>query len=178
MPNTIYHKHHIIPRHAGGSDDQSNLIKLTVEQHALAHLALYEKHNRLQDLIAYKALSGQISGEEARRLAVSAALTGKKQTKEHVKKRVAARMKTNPTPTKGMTLPKWTDERSNKFKKSMKELYANKDGSRLGAITTDETKKLQSQAALNRPRINCEHCGESVQLATYARYHGAKCKHR
>ena len=29
---TLYHKHHIIPKHMGGTDDPSN--KLTVEEHA------------------------------------------------------------------------------------------------------------------------------------------------
>ena len=55
MSNTIYtHKHHIIPRHAGGSDDPSNLIELTVEEHALAHKKLFEKHNKIQDRISYR----------------------------------------------------------------------------------------------------------------------------
>ena len=31
------HKHHIIPRHMGGTDDPSNLIELTIEEHAEAH---------------------------------------------------------------------------------------------------------------------------------------------
>ena len=39
---TITHKHHIVPRHMGGTDDESNLVELTVEEHALAHLFLYE----------------------------------------------------------------------------------------------------------------------------------------
>ena len=36
------HMHHIIPRHAGGTDDLSNLVELTIEQHAEAHRKLYE----------------------------------------------------------------------------------------------------------------------------------------
>jgi hypothetical protein len=31
---TIYHKHHIIPKHMGGTDDLSNIAKLTIEEHA------------------------------------------------------------------------------------------------------------------------------------------------
>ena len=37
------HKHHIIPRHAGGSNDPDNSVYLTVEEHAEAHKKLYEK---------------------------------------------------------------------------------------------------------------------------------------
>ena len=61
---TIYHKHHIIPKHMGGSDDPSNLIKLTIEDHAKAHLKLYEEHGRYQDLMAWKGLSGIIPKQE------------------------------------------------------------------------------------------------------------------
>ena len=66
----ITHKHHIVPRHAGGTDDKSNLVELTVEEHADAHRKLYEQYGRQGDYIAWKALSGQISGAEAQRLAV------------------------------------------------------------------------------------------------------------
>lgn len=58
------HKHHIVPRHKGGTDDPSNLIELTVEEHAQAHLELFLSEGRWQDEIAYKALSGLIDKEE------------------------------------------------------------------------------------------------------------------
>ena len=45
--NTIYHVHHIVPRHMGGTDDPSNLIKLTIEEHAEAHKKLWEKHGNI-----------------------------------------------------------------------------------------------------------------------------------
>ena len=58
------HIHHIIPRHAGGSDDPSNLIELTVEEHAEAHRVLFEKHGRKEDGLAWKGLAGIIGKEE------------------------------------------------------------------------------------------------------------------
>jgi hypothetical protein len=58
------HKHHIIPRHAGGTDDPSNIIELTVEEHAEAHRLLFEQHGRWEDRVAWKALSGHIGKEE------------------------------------------------------------------------------------------------------------------
>lgn len=33
-------KHHIIPRHLGGTDNKSNLVKLTAREHFIAHLLL------------------------------------------------------------------------------------------------------------------------------------------
>jgi len=67
MSNTIYHSHHIVPRHMGGTDDKSNLVKLTVEEHAEAHRKLYEEHNKLEDKLAWKMLEGQaMMGENLR----------------------------------------------------------------------------------------------------------------
>jgi len=49
----------------GGSDDPSNLIELTIEEHAQAHLDLYNEHGWHQDLVAYRMLLGQIDKAEA-----------------------------------------------------------------------------------------------------------------
>lgn len=62
----IYHMHHIIPKHMGGSNEKSNLIKLTVQEHAEAHRKLWEEHNKQEDYIAWKALSGQMSMDQAK----------------------------------------------------------------------------------------------------------------
>ena len=58
------HKHHIIPRHMGGSDDPSNLIELTVEEHAEAHKKLFEEHGCWQDYLAWHGLSKMIPRDE------------------------------------------------------------------------------------------------------------------
>jgi hypothetical protein len=58
------HKHHIIPRHAGGSDHPSNLVELTVSEHAEAHKLLWEQYGRWQDKTAWMALSNQIGKQD------------------------------------------------------------------------------------------------------------------
>lgn len=58
------HKHHIIPKHMGGSDDPSNLIELSVEEHSQAHLKLYEQYGKKEDLCAYYMLSGKSQDPE------------------------------------------------------------------------------------------------------------------
>lgn len=58
------HKHHIIPRHVGGTNDPSNLIELTIEEHSLAHKLLYEQHGRWQDRVAWLSLAGIMKDEE------------------------------------------------------------------------------------------------------------------
>jgi hypothetical protein len=61
----IMHKHHLIPRHAGGTDDKSNIIKVNIAMHAFLHKMLYEEHGRWQDEVAYKNLAGVISNQDA-----------------------------------------------------------------------------------------------------------------
>lgn len=56
--------HHIIPKHAGGTNDPSNLISLTVEEHADAHRILYEQYGRIEDKVAWLSLTGAISKQE------------------------------------------------------------------------------------------------------------------
>jgi hypothetical protein len=81
----ITHKHHIIPRHIGGTDDPNNIIKLTIEEHAEAHRILYETHRRMEDYFAWKGLSGQIGKDEI--LTELAKLQkGKKRSKEFCEK--------------------------------------------------------------------------------------------
>lgn len=58
------HKHHIIPKHLGGSDEESNLVELTIEEHAEAHKKLYEKYGRWEDKLAWQGLAGLVTKEE------------------------------------------------------------------------------------------------------------------
>lgn len=60
----IYHKHHIIPKHKGGTDDSSNLVMLTIEEHAEAHRKLWEQDGDEYDRIAWLGLSGMIGKDE------------------------------------------------------------------------------------------------------------------
>ena len=62
--NMKTHKHHIIPKHIGGTNAPSNLIELSIEDHAEAHRILYEKHGRWQDRVAWLSLSGIMKDEE------------------------------------------------------------------------------------------------------------------
>ena len=44
----------------GGSDDPSNLIEFSIEEHAEAHRQLFEKYGKWQDEIAWKSLAGML----------------------------------------------------------------------------------------------------------------------
>lgn len=51
----------------GGTDDPSNLIKLSVEEHAKAHKLLYEKYGKIEDKLAWLGLDKMIGQDEKMR---------------------------------------------------------------------------------------------------------------
>jgi len=60
------HKHHIVPRHSGGTDDISNLTYLTVREHILAHRLLWRIHRNPNDLRAMHMLGVKLTSEQRR----------------------------------------------------------------------------------------------------------------
>jgi len=154
---TYYHKHHIIPKHAGGTDDPSNLVRLTVEEHAEAHRLLFEEHGRWQDKVAWQALSGRIGKEEAIRL--TQVNSGYERTPEH-RKMVSERNKGyKHTPEAIAKIAKRSQERAKSGQ------YHNKEA-------VDKLRK----AYYNQPKLTCPHCGIKMIRNLYSRYHGDKCR--
>jgi NUMOD3 motif len=67
---TIYHDHHFVPRHSGGTDDPSNIVRVTVAEHVAFHYERWVVTGDRFDEIAWKALAGQITMSEASRRAI------------------------------------------------------------------------------------------------------------
>jgi hypothetical protein len=76
-----YHLHHIVPRHAGGTNDPENLIRVTVEQHAELHFARYLQYGEMGDWMAFHSLSGQMNTQEV--ILQKASLGGQITTTKH-----------------------------------------------------------------------------------------------
>ena len=53
------HVHHIVPKYAGGTNDPNNLVRLTIEDHAIAHMVRYKIYGDYRDKLAWMGLSGQ-----------------------------------------------------------------------------------------------------------------------
>lgn len=58
------HKHHIIPKHRGGTNDPSNLIEISITQHAMFHFCEWQLHGKRADYVAWKRLVGNLKDEE------------------------------------------------------------------------------------------------------------------
>jgi len=138
------HIHHILPQYLGGTDDPSNLIELTVEEHAEAHRLLYEQHGNWQDYCAWQALSGRIGQEEILRMKQGMANKGRKRTPEQIERiKEAARKRVE----RHKANPEWwaeVNQRRSKSKKKYKftkQHIENWKESRKGYTHSEETKK-------------------------------------
>jgi len=60
------HKHHIIPRHAGGGEDESNFTYLSIRQHIAAHFLLWKIHGMVNDLRSMHMLGAKLTYEQRR----------------------------------------------------------------------------------------------------------------
>ena len=144
------HTHHIIPRHAGGSDDPSNLIELTITEHAEAHKKLYEEYGREEDRLAWLGLAGMIDKEEIIRqqcsLASKKANTGRKRPDLAEYNKGEGRKHTGGGWNKGV--PRTEEE-----KKLISERRKGKGGVK-GKVISEEQRKKQSEAMKGKPAWN------------------------
>jgi hypothetical protein len=139
----LKHIHHIVPKYMGGTDDPSNLVELTVAEHADAHRLLYEQHGNWQDKIAWQALSGRIGQEEILRMKQGMGMKGKKHTPEAIAKMQESCSKRTERQRQDGTLEKANRKRSesHKGKKKSTEHLANWAASRKGHAVSEETRE-------------------------------------
>lgn len=166
----IYHNHHIVPRHMGGTNDPKNLIRLTVEEHAQAHKKLYDEHGKQEDLIAWKALSGQITMSEASKLAhmIGSYKGGYAKKPNSVPAWnkvdcycVGCRKRIKPS-VKG-------------HKKCFQKAYKLKPTENPSYFTSSQGKE---KAEKNNATSSCPHCGKEGQYRAMKRWHFDNCKMR
>ena len=174
-PNILYkkinkfmkHKHHIIPKHAGGTDEPSNIVELTIEQHAEAHRILYETYGRVQDKRAWMGLAKMMTGAEI----IQEILKEPKSEEWKAKNRKPKKSKeayygnTNATGNAGKA-------KSDIHKQN---IAASKLGKKREPFT-DEWRQALKQAKANEPVRNCPHCQVTGKGANMTRYHFDNCK--
>ena len=178
------HIHHIVPRHAGGTDDPSNLIELTIEEHAEAHRLLYEEYRRPEDKLAWQALSGMLSKEDIIKELCSIAGKkggaiggrkgkGRKQTPEWIEKKKAYGEKN------GMYGKPHSKEHKEKLSAKVKERIDKDKHNWVGSNNLrDSTKKrMENGTHVSQIIWTCEHCNTSGKgWGNYRRYHDVNCK--
>ncbi len=118
------HKHHLNPKHLGGSDDPSNIVEgVSVTRHAMFHYANWQLWGSEGDLIAYKALAGVIGKEEIIEMVLSfAGKKGGQSAKESGQLREAAlKQPRHVRQSNGKKLSDWNDKNRGRNKRNSRE---------------------------------------------------------
>jgi hypothetical protein len=178
----------------GGSDDPSNIIELTIEEHAEAHRKLYEKYGRIEDKLAWKGLAGLIGKDEI--LLELAKLRGPK----------ISRANKGKIPwNKDLKCAPLSEEHKRKISESSKGHKKSKNHAKnvskalTGVSKSIEHKKsisesLEGNIPWNKGKTNvqkawnkgksvakdhyCKYCGNNFDKGNYNRWHGDKCKEK
>jgi hypothetical protein len=163
------HLHHKIPRHMGGTNDISNLVELTIEEHAEAHRKLYEEYGRLQDKRAWLGLAKIMTGEEI----IKEMLTAPK-SEEH-KRKISEAHKGKPKPWLIGTRNGAGNAGKPKSEEHKRKIAKAHTGKVRGEFS-EEWKQALRDAQARQPVRTCPHCGLTGKGANMTRYHFDKCK--
>lgn len=179
----IYEIHHIVPKCLGGSNESTNLVKLTPEEHFVAHQLLvkmnpdsigliyslslmsgkgtkkYCRNNKLYGWLR-KKLSCPKTEEHKEKISIS--MKGKKKTEEH-KLKISNSLK-------GHNKAPLTEEHKLKISQSVSNIPRQP--------CTEETKRKigDSNKGNNSFILECPHCGCVGKGSVMYRHHFDNCK--
>lgn len=69
-PFSGLHEHHILPKHSGGDNSESNLTYLTIREHIIAHFLLWKIYKNPNDLRSMKMLGANLTPEKRKIIGV------------------------------------------------------------------------------------------------------------
>lgn len=137
--NTSCELHHIVPKSEGGTNDKSNLVRLTIKEHIFAHQLLARIYNDKQMWLSAHLLmkTKDVPNNKCLRLAETA----------RIKMSEFLRGKNNPLYGKGVfgeDNPFYGKHHSEEMKRHLSMMKKGKPSSFRGRHHSDETKKILS----------------------------------
>jgi hypothetical protein len=191
-------KHHIIPKSLGGSNDPSNIVKLSAREHYICHLLLIRmtegtsknkmryaawmmvKNNPHQSRIRltskrFQTLKEQMIKANKERPGPNLGIIMPAETRQKLSIALKGRKQPSRTPEHNAKLGRYvrTDEHKIAISQSRK--------SQIGLQKRSQETKLKMSAwqkGIPKPTLTCEHCNKTISDLNYRRWHGNNCKHK
>lgn len=194
--------HHVVPRCIGGGDEPENLVKLTPEEHYVAHQLLVKLHPSERKLVfaAWMMCNGKQRSnkryawlKQRHRKVLSETHSGKKMSDENRKKLLEANTgrvcleDTKRKISKAQIGKVLSEEHRRKLSESHRgktqsdETRRKRSESLRGRQWSDENKQKLSRAKIGvktgpyRP-MECPHCGKQGAGGVMSRWHFERCK--
>lgn len=152
----------------GGSDDHTNLVELTIEEHAEAHKKLWEQYGKIEDKVAWMGLLNMINREEIIHELISAP-----KSEEH-KRKISEAHKGKPKPWL-IGSKNAAGKRGPNSEEHNKKIGEAKLGKKRKPFS-DEWKQNLKNAKEKLPILYCPHCKLTGRGPNMNRYHFDNCK--
>lgn len=191
-------RHHIIPKSLGGTNEPSNLVKLTAKEHFICHLLLIKmtegsnrtkmryaswmmvKNNKNQDRTyitgrKFEQLKTQMKLANKERPGPNLGLVMPVETKNKLSKTLTGRKK--PPQSKEHKL-KISQSKKNPSEHTRLKISKARSAQKGLQRRSEETKIKMSkwQKGFSKPKKICEYCLKNISEQNYHRWHGGNCK--
>lgn len=187
--------HHIIPKSLGGSNEITNLVRLTAKEHYICHLLLTKMVGDKESIrkmwyASYMMVRGQRRHRPSARmyevLRQNMINANKDRPGPNLGRNMSEEQKLKiGASLKGKHTGKKTDEHKQKMQKPKSEdhkrnLSAARTGKSWGYKHSSDTKEKMSswQKGISKPTMQCIYCGKNVSFLNHSRWHGNKCKNK
>jgi hypothetical protein len=155
----------------GGGDEPSNIVELSIEEHAAAHQYLYEKFGKIEDKLAWHGLQGIIPKKQ-----IIEEISKLPKSEDH-KRKISESLKGQ----KNFWL--YGNSYAKKLSgKPKSELHKNKISNALKGRKrepfTESWKEALKEAKRNQPFVTCPHCDLYGKGPNMKRYHFDNCKEK
>ena len=194
------HQHHIKPKHRGGTNEKSNLVELSITQHAMWHFAEWQFHGLIEDYLAWRGLAGVAIKEE---IVVELMRLGREKGRKSALKTTLEMIEEGRHTFQQPEIQRKAIESSQRTQRILIEqglhnLQNPEMRARKAIIDSDKRKKeweigtnpLQqkeviakrrvksshSRSTQNTTQVICPHCGRIGGYTNMKRYHFDKCK--
>jgi hypothetical protein len=177
-------RHHIVPKSLGGSNDESNLVRLTAREHYICHLLLTkmlrspEVHSMINAIWRMANSSKfQLAGYRisSRRYEILRKARKNVHMSSEAKAKMSATKKKANHPTWNKGIPRTDEEKALMSERRLATAALvgawNKNRSH-----SQSTLDKITERAKNRPILTCPHCDKNATGANFSRWHGDNCK--